>query len=205
MRYEVIAQVETDGWYEGVLSIDEHTGTHVDAPAHFAADGATMDQIPIDQFVAPLAVIRIANRAATDRDARLTLDDLHHWEKQHGRLPPNVFVAMDSDWDRHASDPPSFLNLDASGTLHYPGIHPDAAAFLIQERQIVGVGVDTLSLDHGPTTNFPTHQIVLPAGKYGVEALANLSHVPPIGATIVVGALTHVGGSGSPARVFALV
>ena len=112
---------------------------------------------------------------------------------------------MDSGWDQRANDPPSFLNLDPSGTLHYPGIHPDAAAFLIQERQIVGLGVDTLSLDHGPAIDFLTHHIVLPAGKYGVEALANLARVPPSGATIVVGGLTHIGGSGSPARVFALV
>jgi kynurenine formamidase len=89
--------------------------------------------------------------------------------------------------------------------MHYPGFHPAAAAFLVQERAIVGIGVDTLSLDHGPSADFPTHLTVLPAGKYGVEALANLGLVPPSGATIVVGGLTHVGGSGSPARVLALI
>ena len=89
--------------------------------------------------------------------------------------------------------------------MHYPGFHPAAAAFLVQERDVVGIGVDTLSLDHGPSTDFPTHVTVLPAGKYGVEALANLGLLPPSGATIVVGGLTHVGGSGSPARVLALV
>jgi kynurenine formamidase len=205
MRFDVIARVESEGWYEAVLSIDEHTGTHVDAPAHFAAHGATIEQIPAEHLVAPLAIIRIADRAASDPDAQLTLDDLRAWEHVHGPLPTNAFVAMDSGWDYRAADPPAFLNLDATGTLHYPGIHPDAAAFLVQERQIVGLGVDTLSLDHGPASDFPTHHIVLPAGKYGVEALTNLSHVPPAGATIVVGGLTHVGGSGSPARVFALV
>jgi kynurenine formamidase len=205
MRFDVTATVDSDGWYEAVLTIDEHTGTHVDAPAHFAAAGATVEQIPAEQLVAPLAVVRIAGRAAADPDALLSLDDLLAWERRHGRLPAGAFVAMDSGWDRRAAKPPAFLNTDAAGVMHYPGFHPDAAAFLVQERDVVGIGVDTLSLDCGLSTDFPVHQIVLPAGKYGVEALANLGLVPPSGATIVVGALTHAGGSGSPARVLALV
>lgn len=205
MRFDVIARVQTDGWYEAVLTIDEHTGTHVDAPAHFAAAGATIDQIPVEQLVAPLAVIRIAERAAADPDSRVDLDDVLAWERNHGRLPPRSFVAMDSGWGHRVAEPVAFLNTDASGAMHYPGIHPDAAAFLVQERDVVGIGVDTLSLDHGPSADFPTHLTVLPAGKYGVEALANLGLLPPLGATIIVGGLTHTGGSGSPARVLALV
>jgi kynurenine formamidase len=204
MRFDVIARVETDGWYEGVLMIDEHTGTHVDAPAHFGSGCATIDMIPADRLVAPLAVVRIADRTDADPDTLLSLDDLYAWERRHGRIPDGAFVAMDSGWDGRAANPPSFLNADSSGVMHYPGFHPDAASFLVEERDIVGIGVDTLSLDRGPATNFPTHLIVLPAGKYGVEALANLSQVPPAGATIVVGGLTHAGGSGSPARVLAL-
>jgi kynurenine formamidase len=205
MRFDVVATVPADGWYEGVLSIDEHTGTHVDAPAHFADGGATIDQIPAERLVAPLVVVRIGERAAKNPDVHVTVDDLTAWERQHGRIPAGAFVAMDSGWDRRAADPPSFLNADPAGVMHYPGFHPEAAAFLIQEREIVGIGVDTLSLDFGPSTDFPTHLTVLPAGKYGVEALANLSRVPPAGASIVVGGLTQVGGSGSPARVLALL
>jgi kynurenine formamidase len=205
MKFDVVATVRTDGWYEAVLTIDEHTGTHVDAPAHFASAGATIDLIPAEHLVAALAVVRIADRAVSDPDTLLSLDDLLAWERRHGRLPPGAFVAMDSGWDRRVADPPTFLNSDPAGVMHYPGFHPEAAAYLIQERDIVGVGVDTLSLDHGPSADFPTHLTVLPAGKYGVEALANLGLLPPSGATIVVGGLTHVGGSGSPARVLALI
>jgi kynurenine formamidase len=204
MGFDVIARVETDGWYEGVLTIDEHTGTHVDAPAHFAANGDTIDLIPAGRLVAPLAIVRVGDRAVSDPDTLVDIDDLLAWERRHGRMPNGAFVAMDSGWDVRASVPPSFLNVDASAVMHYPGFHPDAASFLVQERDIVGIGVDTLSLDHGPTTDFPTHQTVLPAGKYGVEALANLGQVPQAGATIVIGSLTHCGGSGSPARVLAL-
>jgi kynurenine formamidase len=186
------------------MTIDEHTGTHVDAPAHFAAGGATIDQIPAAQLVAPLAIVRIADRATSNPDTLLNLDDLLTWERRHGRLPAGAFLAMDSGWDRRAADPLSFLNTDAAGTMHYPGFHPDAAAFLVQERDVVGIGVDTLSLDHGPSTDFPTHLTVLPAGKYGVEALANLGSVPSVGSVIVVAGMTHIGGSGSPARVLAL-
>ncbi|HEY7034506.1 MAG TPA: cyclase family protein [Thermomicrobiales bacterium] len=205
MKFDVIATVQTDGWYEAVLTIDEHTGTHVDAPAHFASEGATIEIIPAERLVAPLVVVQIAERAVSDPDTLLNLDDLLAWERRNGQIPPGAFIAMDSGWDRRAADPPTFLNTDTAGVMHYPGFHPDAAAFLVHERDIVGIGVDTLSLDHGPTTDFPTHLTVLPAGKYGVEALANLGQLPPSGATIVVGGLTHVGGSGSPARVLALI
>jgi kynurenine formamidase len=199
-KLDVVATVEREGWYEAVLHVDEHTGTHIDAPAHFAADGATVDQIPAERLFAPLAIVRIAHRATRDHDALLTIDDVYAWERENGRLPSGAFVAMDSGWDRRAADPPSFLNRDRSGTMHYPGFHPEAAAFLVEERDIVGIGVDTLSLDHGPSADFPTHLVVLPAGKYGVEALANLSDLPLSGAKIVIGALTHAGGSGSPVR-----
>ena len=205
MRIDVVATVENDGWFEAILTIDEHTGTHIDAPAHFAADGDTVDGIPADRLVAPLAIVRIADRAAADPDALLSVDDLIAWERRHGRLPAGAFVAMDSGWDRRAADPPAFLNRDDTDVMHYPGFDPDAAAFLVEERDIVGIGVDTLSLDHGPSSSFPTHLVVLPAGKYGVEALAKLSELPPVGATIVVGALTHAGGSGSPVRALGLV
>jgi kynurenine formamidase len=205
MRLDVVARVASDGWYEAVLTIDEHTGTHVDAPAHFAAGAATIDRIPSEHLVAPLAIIRIVERVAADPDALVTVGDIVTWERRHGRLPAGAFVALDSGWDRRAADPPAFLNADTAGVMHYPGFHPDAAAFLVLERDIVGIGVDTLSLDAGPSTDFPTHHTVLPAGKYGVEALANLGELPPVGATIIVGGLTHVGGSGSPARVLALL
>lgn len=188
-----------------VITAVEHNGTHVDAPAHFASDGDTVEAIPIERLVAPLAVVDIAERAADDPDAMLTVDDILAWEDEHGELPSGAFVALHSGWQTRADDPNAFLNPDASGVLHFPGWSPEAAAFLVEEREITGVGTDAISLDIGATPDWGAHLTFLPAGKFGVECLANLDAVPPSGATIIVGAPKHQGGSGGQARVLALV
>lgn len=204
MRITPLFTVEGDGFYVNELTLVEHTGTHMDAPGHFDADGITAELIPVERLVAPLAVVDISARAAGDPDAQLTPDDLLAWEGQHGALPAGAFVAMYSGWAARLIDPASFLNADTAGVLHFPGIHPEAAALLIEERDVVGVGVDTLSIDFGPSTDFGTHLTVLPAGKYGIENLAGLELVPPSGATIVVGGPKHATASGGPTRALAL-
>jgi kynurenine formamidase len=113
-------------------------------------------------------------------------------------------VAMNSGWEARIGDPASFINAGEDGVLHFPGFHPDAAAFLVEERDITGIGVDTLSLDFGAATQFVTHVTVLQTGKYGLEGLAALASVPPAGALIVVGGPKVVVGSGGPSRVMAL-
>ena len=134
----------------------------------------------------------------------VTVDDLLAWEKRNGRLPRGVFVAMHSGWDARIGNADRFLNRDAKGTMHAPGFSEEAARFLVQERDIVGAGVDTLSLDKAEAQKFVAHLALLGAGKYGVELLANLNAVPPSGATIIVGAPKHEGASGGPVRVFAV-
>jgi kynurenine formamidase len=114
-------------------------------------------------------------------------------------------VALNSGWDAKVNDPAAYLNVDAEGLPHFPGWHPEAAAFLVEERDIVGVGVDTVSLDFGASTDFGTHVTVLTSGRYGVENLASLGNVPAVGATIVVGGPKHLGASGGPTRALALV
>lgn len=193
-----------DGFYGNVLTVNEHTGTHLDAPVHFAAGGLSTDQMDPQQFFAPLAVISIVDRAAGDPDTSVTVDDLSMWERQHGRLPERAFVAMNSGWDARVDDSQQFLNADAEGAMHFPGFSVEAARFLTEERDIVGVGVDTLSLDVGTSADFAAHLTFLPAGKYGLELMVNLDDVPPAGATLIVGAPKHQGGSGGPARVFAV-
>jgi len=160
-----------------------YTVTHMDAPAHFAEGGATAEQLDAANLFAPLAVIHIHERAARDPDAWVTPDDILAWEKKHGPLPKGAFVAMHSGWERFANDQEKFRNMDDSGTMHFPG----AAAMLIEEREIVGIGVDTLSLDFGASKDFKVHLTVLPAGKYGIENLANLAKVPPAGAYVFIG------------------
>jgi kynurenine formamidase len=196
--------IARDGFFARELTFDEHTGTHMDAPAHFVANAPTADRIAVDRLIAPLVVVSVAARAAKDPDTTVTREDLAAWEKQHGRIPPAAFVAMHSGWDGRAADPDRFLNRDAKGTLHAPGFSEAAARFLVEERDIVGAGVDTLSLDPASAQKFSAHLVLLGAGKYGVELLANLGSVPASGATVIVAGPTHEGASGGPARVLAV-
>jgi kynurenine formamidase len=153
--------------------------------------------------VVPLVVVDIAGKAQDDPDALLTPDDLLAFEATHGAIPAHSCVAMRSGWERFVAGP-GFCNVDAQGVMHFPGFHPDATAFLI-ERDAVGLAVDTLSLDHGVSRDFPTHRAWLPTGRWGLEAVANLATLPPVGATIVVGGPKIEGATGGPARVLALV
>ena len=197
--------IARDGFANNELTFDEHTGTHLDAPSHFVAGAVSADRIPVDRLIAPLVVISLADRAAKDADTLVSVEDLRQWEKRYGRVPAGAFVAMHSGWGARAASTEKFLNRDAKGTMHAPGFSEQAARFLVDERDISGVGVDTLSLDAGAAQKFVAHVAILGAGKYGIELLANLGGVPASGATIIVGAPKHVGGTGGPARVLALV
>ena len=134
----------------------------------------------------------------------MTRGDLAEWEASNGRLPDGSCVAMNSGWARYAGTG-KFAGRDAAGVMHFPGVHPEAAEWLLKERSVSGLAVDTLSLDHGPSREFKTHSVWLPAGRWGIENIANLDIVPPAGATLVVGVPKVKGASGAPARVFALV
>lgn len=202
--FETLKSIEQDGFYGQQVTMWEHTGTHMDAPGHFIAGGATAETLPVASLVVPLAVIDISDRAASDPDAQLTPDDVLAWEQANGPLPAGAFVAMRSGWDARVGDAAAYLNADADGVLHFPGIHPEASAFLVEERDITGVGVDTISIDFGATTDFGTHLTVLGAGKYGLESLAGLAGAPAAGATLIVGGPKHVAASGGPSRVFAV-
>jgi kynurenine formamidase len=197
--------IAKDGFFANEITFDEHTGTHLDAPIHFVADRPSADRLAPDRFFAPLAVVSIEARAAKDPDAVVTVDDVLAWERRHGRLPSGAFVAMHSGWDARIGDANRFLNKDAQGTMHAPGFSEEAARFLAQQRDIVGAGVDTLSLDVASAQKFVAHLALLGAGKYAVELMANLATVPPSGATLIVGGPKHQGASGGPVRVFAVV
>ena len=203
--FETAVTIAENGYYSLNLTLNEHTGTHMDAPAHFADGGATAERIPVEQLIAPLAVIDISERAASDPDAEGTVDDITAWEEANGPLPTGAFVALYSGWEARLDDPASYVNQDDEDVQHYPGWAPEAAAFLVEEREIVGIGVDTLSLDYGASTDFGTHVTLLNAGRYGLENLANLGDVPAAGATIVVGGPKHTEASGGPTRAFALI
>jgi len=186
------------------LTINEHTGTHVDAPLHFSADGLSVDQIPVSDLVVPLCVIHIHEKAANDADAQVTPDDLKAYIAKFGPIPDKACVAMHSGWaGKTGTD--GFRNVGSDEKMHFPGFHVEAAKMLLEETTAAAIAVDTLSLDHGPSADFATHYAWLPANRYGIECLAGLEKVPASGATLVVGAPTHRGGSGGPARIFAMV
>ncbi len=186
------------------LTINEHTGTHIDAPMHFSADGQSVDEIPVGHLVVPLCVVDIAAKAADDADAQVTPDDLQAWIDANGDIPDGACVAMHSGWAGKTGGE-GFRNADGDGVMHFPGFHVEAAQMLIESTGAVAIAVDTLSLDHGPSADFATHYAWLPTNRYGIENIAGLDQVPAAGATLVVGAPAHRGGSGGPARIFAMV
>jgi len=168
-------------------TINEHTGTHIDAPLHFSPDGTSVDEIEISNLVVPLCIIDISKKAAEDVDA----------------LPENACVAMHSGWhSKVGSD--DYRGFDGE-KQHYPGFHVEAAKMLIEEASVSSIASDTLSLDHGISADFATHYEWLPSGRFGIENIANLDKLPLSGATIVIGAPKQQGGSGGPARIFAMV
>lgn len=186
------------------LAINEHTGTHVDAPLHFSADGQSVDEIPVENLVAPLCVVDIAARAQDDPDAQVTPDDLKAWMAAHGDIPDKACVAMHSGW-AGKSGGDGFRNVGADEKMHFPGFHVEAAQMLIENTGATSIAVDTLSLDHGPSGDFATHYAWLPTNRFGIECIRNLDKVPASGATLIVGAPAHRGGSGGPCRIFAMV
>lgn len=194
---------EGDGFNMHEIRVNEHTGTHIDAPLHFSEAGQSVAQIPVTNLVVPLCVIDIRAQADADADAQLTPDDISTWIAMHGEIPERACVAMNSGWgERVMTD--RFRNADENGVMHFPGFHVEAVQMLLEETRAIGIAVDTLSLDHGPSPDFATHYAWLSQNRWGLEAVANLDRVPEVGATLVVGAPKHTGGSGGPTRVFAI-
>jgi len=192
--------VKGDGYVSGAFSSDEHFGTHLDAPAHFG--GAwTVDRIPVERLVRPGVCINIAGRA---EDYQLTVADVKAFESKNGAIPEGASVMIATGWDARWPDQKKYMN-DRAGVKHFPGIHPDAAAYLAKDRQVVGIGIDTPSVDYGPSAKFETHLLTMPLNVFHIENAANLTSLPASGFTIVVAPIKLAGGSGGPTRVFALL
>ena len=201
---ERISSRPRDMWNINRWHFHEHIGTHIDAPFH-CSDGDTAERIPAEKLVGPLAVIDIRDRAAGDPDTALTPDDLKNWERRHGPIPAGAVVAMCSGWDARADNAGRFFGRDDRGRFHFPGFHVEAVQFLFQERNVIGIAVDTISLDVGTTGSFPVHHFWLGQNNWGLENVADLGQLPPSGATIVVGSPKIAGATGGPSRVLALV
>lgn len=195
-------------WYAAArYSASEHGGTHLDAPIHFAWGQATVDEIPITRLVGPAVVIDLSAACATDRDYRLAVADITAWEQKHGAVPAGSIVLARTGWSRFWPDKKQYLGSDAPGdtaNLHFPGVSREAAEYLVK-RKIDGVGLDTASLDHGPSKDFIAHRVLCAAGIFGLENLAQLEKVPATGATVLALPMKIKGGSGAPVRVVAIV
>jgi kynurenine formamidase len=199
-----LASFEKNGLYANQLVVSEHHGTHFDAPIHFAPGGLTTAEIPARTLVAPAVVIDIRDKAARDADAALTMDDVHAWEARFGRMPEGAAVLLNSGWDRRFDDEDACRNVGPDGLGHYPGFSTEVAAFLRDERSIVGIGTDTMNVDRGVDTAFQVHKTLMAVNRWMLEGVASLGEIPPAGAHLFVGAPKHVGGSGGPARVIAV-
>ena len=197
---------ERDGFFVKSWAFDEHSGTHVDAPAHFGPGAPTVDRIPPEELILSVVVIDVRERVERDHDATVTTDDVLAFEQRHGPLPGRCAVFALTGWGSRVHDPAAYLNADAEGTLHAPGFSEELTEFLKDERPGVrAIGLDTASLDIGASRDFPAHVSWLPSGRYGIENLANLDRLPPTGAVAVIGAPALAGGSGGPTRVLALL
>ncbi len=184
--------------------VNEHAGTHIDAPLHFSGDGQSVSEIPVSSLVAPLCVIDLRAKAADDADAQLTPDDVSAWVAANGDIPENACVAMNSGWAPKLGGD-GYRNADSEGKQHYPGFHPETAQMLIEETGANSIAVDTLSLDYGMSGDFGTHYTWLPSGRFGIENIANLDAVPASGATLFIGAPKYRGGTGGQARIIAMI
>ncbi|HEX9286690.1 MAG TPA: cyclase family protein [Thermoanaerobaculia bacterium] len=198
------------GWFYSANSFcaPEHGGTHLDAPIHFGRGQKTVDQVPVRQLVAPAIRIDVAEAAASDPDHRLSLAEVRAWEKRHGTIPGGAIVLLRTGWSRLWPDRKRYLGDDTPGdasNLHFPSYGADAAGFLVRERHVGALGVDTASIDHGPSKDFPVHRLVAAANVPGLENLTDLESVPEAGAWVVALPMKIAGGSGGPLRAIALV
>ena len=196
-------------WYSSYnYSASEHVGTHLDAPFHFAEGKWTTEQIPLAQTIGPGVVIDGRAKAEAERDYLLRADDIRGWEKKYGRMPRAAIVLMYSGWGRYWGDRKRYFGSDEPGdvsNLHFPGFSKEAAEFLIQQRSVKAVGLDTPSIDHGPSKDFIAHQIFGGANVPIFENVAALDRLPPKGATIYALPMKIKGGSGAPLRIFAVL
>ncbi|MEE4144518.1 MAG: cyclase family protein [Halieaceae bacterium] len=210
---ETISQYDEKGpaWRWSNFSMSEHTGTHLDAPAHWVTGkdlpGATVDTMPLQQMIAPVCVIDCSAQVAKDRGFILTREFLLEWEQAHGRIPAGSWVFLRSDW-RKVADPDNYTNVQADGA-HSPGPDKEAVLWMIQERDVLGFGTECVGTDAGQAyamdPPYPCHHFMHGNGRLGLQCMTNLDLLPATGAVVIATPLKIIDGSGSPLRVVALV
>lgn len=203
-RFRTIATLAKDGVFSGEYSTPEHLGTHLDAPNHFEEGQRPVDRIKLEELVGPLVVIDITAAARRDRDTMLTRQQVADWEQEHGRIPDGAIVLLRTGWGRYWGTP-EFAGLDKQKKLHFPAYSVEAARFLVEERQVKGIGIDNLSVDRGLSTKFEVHHAVNGAGRYHLENVANVDQLPPRGGYLIAAPIKIEGGSGGQCRIWAIL
>ena len=202
LSMEKTVKFDESGYQLYRVTFDEHSGTHIDAPLHFAEDGIGVDELAPEDLICPLCIIDISAKAAEAPNSMLEPEDIEAFVSANGDIPAGALVAMYSGWGEKVGD--TSFRTDADGNFAFPGFSK-AATDMLDGMGVAAIGVDTLSLDPGDSADFAVHYGWLPAGRYGIECLANLAGLPATGATIFVGAPKHGGGTGGPARVMAVL
>jgi len=198
------ATVEKNGYFSRRFAMVEHFGTHLDAPVHFPPGKQTVDQIPAARLFGAAVVVDVREESQRDVDYELAPERVAAWEARHGRIPTGALVLLRTGWGSRWPDAVRYRNMDAAGTMHFPGFSVAAARLLI-ERGVSGLGIDTLNVDRGASKTYHVHYLTLPAGLYHLENLANLKELPEAGAFLIVAPIKLEGGSGGPCRVFAIL
>lgn len=188
----------------------EHGGTHIDAPVHFAEGQNTVDEIPVEQLIGEAVIIDVSDKALGDRDYQINIQDFTLWESANGRIPDDAIVMLYTGYSRFWPDRIKYMGTDKLGLdgvkeLHFPGLHPDAAAWLVQNRKISAIGLDTPSIDYGQSQLFESHQTLFKGNIPAFENVANLDKLPPKGALVIALPMKIKGGSGGPLRIIALI
>jgi kynurenine formamidase len=212
-RLDVVSEgVTSAGYYYAAnnLFTAEHGGTHLDAPIHFAAGGSTAAEIPLRRLIGPAVVVGVEEQCERDVDYRITTDDLLEWEVAHGRIPSGAIVLLRTGFSRHWPDPGRYLGTTERGEaavaqLHFPGLHPDAAEWLVANRSIGAIGIDTASIDFGQSSQYESHRTLFAHEVPALENLAALDRLPPTGAFVVALPMKIARGSGGPLRAVAIL
>ena len=205
IRFETVATIGEQGYYLRRLAMGEHSGAHLSSPAAFYPDGAGPDGLPPEALVVPAVVVDISRRSAADPNCALTAEDIARWERRHGTIPAASVVLLHTGWQRYWDAPARFINADAAGQMHTPGFGIAAARRLLDTRQVAGLGTDAPGIDPGADTDLSISKMTLAQPRIVLECLNNLNRLPPTGATLIIGRLPLVGGSGSPVAALALV
>ena len=203
--YETVAQISGQGYYLRRLCLGEHSSTHMNSPASFHQGGLSIDAYVAESLVVPAVVIDVRDRTESSPDYCLTCEDLQDWEREFGVVPTGSVVLLYTGWQDRWDRLEEFFNQDDSGRFHFPGFGPEAARFLLEQRQVAGTGIDTHGVDGGQDETFAVNRLVLEQPRIVLENLTNLDQLPATGATLVIGILRLKGGSGSPTSVLALV